>query len=190
MSTPKSFNPKDSIGKTKWRQYTAVPSTVTWALGIAMLEGARKYGRHNYRVAPVEASAYIDAAKGHIDQWWEGENMDADSKLNHLVKAMASLAVLYDAIVMDTAVDDRPPRIDLDKYRDRMQEALDYLMERIPDSLPPFTQEQEKIREENEAQALVWDNSGIEETGWDRKTSDVVESGAGSSGHRFIDALK
>ncbi|SVD92517.1 uncharacterized protein METZ01_LOCUS445371, partial [marine metagenome] len=30
------------------------------------MEGAIKYGRHNYRIAGVRASVYIDATIGHL----------------------------------------------------------------------------------------------------------------------------
>jgi hypothetical protein len=116
----KDTNPKDAVGTKKWRQYCTVPMTIIWELGVAMLEGARKYGRHNYRVAGVRASVYIDAAKGHIDQWWEGEDIDAESNLNHLVKAMASLAVLRDAMHQ--------------KLRADLQEAVNSIFERIPEA--------------------------------------------------------
>ena len=130
----KDTNPKDAVGVKKWRQYCTIPTTIIWELGVAMLEGARKYGRHNYRVAGVRASVYIDAAKGHIDQWWEGEDIDEESKLNHIIKAIASLAVLRDAMIQDKWVDDRPPKTDLDKLRADLQEAVDSIFERIPEA--------------------------------------------------------
>jgi hypothetical protein len=99
-----------------------------------MLEGARKYGRHNYRVAGVRASVYTDAAKGHIDQWTEGENIDEESGLSHITKAIASLVVLRDAMIQGKMVDDRPPRTDLNKLRAELQMAVDNIFERIPEA--------------------------------------------------------
>ncbi len=128
----KDTNPKDAVGTKKWRQYCTVPTTIIWELGVAMLEGARKYGRHNYRIAGVRASVYVDAAKGHIDQWWEGEDTDEESKLNHIIKAIASLAVLRDAMIHDKWVDDRPPKTDLETLRADLQVAVDGIFERIP----------------------------------------------------------
>lgn len=130
----KDTNPKDAVGTKKWRQYCTVPTTIIWELGVAMLEGARKYGRHNYRVAGVRASVYIDAAKGHIDQWWEGEDIDEESRLNHIIKAIASLAVLRDAMIQNKWVDDRPPRTDLPKLRAELQEAVNSIFERVPEA--------------------------------------------------------
>ena len=132
LPSVKDTNPKDAVGTKKWRQYCTIPTTIIWELGVAMLEGARKYGRHNYRVAGVRASVYIDAAKGHIDQWWEGEDIDEESKLNHIIKAIASLAVLRDAMIQNKWVDDRPPKTDLDKLRTDLQVAVDGIFERIP----------------------------------------------------------
>lgn len=134
----KDTNPKDAVGTKKWRQYCTVPTTILWELGVAMLEGARKYGRHNYRIAGVRASVYVDAAKGHIDQWWEGEDIDEESKLNHLVKAIASLVVLRDAMIQGKWVDDRPPKTDLDSIRKNLQEAVDSIFERIPEAKDAF----------------------------------------------------
>lgn len=130
----KETNPKDAVGVKKWRQYCTVPTTVLWELGVAMLEGARKYGRHNYRVAGVRASVYVDAAKGHIDQWWEGEDIDEESKLSHITKAIASLVVMRDAMIQGKFVDDRPPKTDLNKLRAELQAAVDSIFERIPEA--------------------------------------------------------
>ena len=134
----KDTNPKDAVGVRKWRQYTTIPTTVLWELGVAMLEGARKYGRHNYRVAGVRASIYIDAAKGHIDSWWEGEDIDPESKISHLTKAIASLTVLRDGMMQGKWVDDRPPKTDLEAVRAQLQEAVDEIFERHPEAVPAF----------------------------------------------------
>lgn len=105
----KETNPKDAVGVKK-APISTVSGTVMAELGLAMLEGARKYGRHNYRVVGVRASVYRDAAWRHLNKWWEGEDVDPDSGLNHITKAIASLAVLRDAMICDNWNDDRPPR--------------------------------------------------------------------------------
>jgi len=68
-----------------------------------------KYGRHNYRVAGVRASVYHDAVWRHLAAWWEGQDVDPDSGLSHVTKAIASLVVLRDAMLNRKWVDDRPP---------------------------------------------------------------------------------
>lgn len=137
----KSSNPKDAVGVMKWRQFCTAPLTVIWEIGLAMLEGARKYGRHNYRIMGVRASVYIDAAKGHIDQWWEGEDIDKDSGLNHITKAIASLAVLRDGQMNKKWVDDRPPKVkNLDEIRNNMQKTVEEIFEKYPYCEEPYTE--------------------------------------------------
>lgn len=136
----KETNPKDSVGIRKWRQYAPVPCAVIWELGVAMLEGARKYGRHNYRKAGVRASVYFDAAKGHIDQWWEGEDIDPDSGIHHITKAIATLVVLRDGMLLDKWEDDRPPKAKLDMIRNELQEKVEEIIDRYPDAKEPFTE--------------------------------------------------
>lgn len=75
-----------------------------------MLEGALKYGRHNYRTVGVRASVYYDAAIRHLTSFWEGQDIDPDSGLPHIIKAAACLLVLRDSQQMGNWVDDRPPR--------------------------------------------------------------------------------
>lgn len=147
---PKGTNPKDAIGVCKWRQFTTIPFAVLWEIGVAMLEGARKYGRHNYRVIDVRASVYIDAAIGHITQWFEGEDIDPDSGLNHLSKAIASLVVIRDAMIRGSAVDDRPPKVDIDTIRNGLQDTVNKIMTEYPNCVEPYTQlgEEEKNKEE------------------------------------------
>ena len=82
----KDTNPKDAIGVTKAPMST-VPAAVMLELGVAMLEGSCKYGRHNYRYAGVRASVYYDALMRHAMEWWEGTDIDSDSGLNHIIKA-------------------------------------------------------------------------------------------------------
>ena len=106
----KATNPKDMVG-TRKVPLSTLPYRVLWRVGLAMLEGALKYGRHNYRGAGVRASVYFDAVVSrHLGAWWEGEDTDKDSGLNHIDKAIAGLMVLRDSMLQGNWVDDRPPR--------------------------------------------------------------------------------
>jgi len=134
----KDTNPKDAVGIQKWRQFCTIPLTVMWEVGVAMLEGARKYGRHNYRVAGVRGSVYVDAAIGHVSSWWEGEDRDPDTGLSHITKAIASLVVLRDAMIQDKFIDDRPPKTDVAKIREELQARVDDIFERIPEAEEAF----------------------------------------------------
>lgn len=72
-----------------------------------MLNGALKYGRSNFRVEPVRASIYHDALLRHMAAWFDGEETDPDDGVPHLAAALANLAILADAQVHGTLIDDR-----------------------------------------------------------------------------------
>lgn len=105
----KPTNPKDAIGIRK-APLSCVPMNVVAEIGTGMLEGAAKYGRHNYRAIGVRASVYFDATMRHLISWWEGEDIDPDSGMNHVAKALTSLTVLRDAQLQGKCEDDRPPK--------------------------------------------------------------------------------
>jgi hypothetical protein len=117
--TQKPTNPKDAVGIKKAPMST-VSAAVLAEVGVGMLEGALKYGRHNYRGVGVRASVYYDATIRHLFSWWEGEDTDPDSQLSHVTKAICSLVVLRDAMIQDKCEDDRPPRSA--KFYERLNE--------------------------------------------------------------------
>ena len=133
----KQSNPKDALGTAKV-PFSTVPANVLAEVAVAMAEGARKYGRHNYRVVGVRSSVYYDAALRHLVAWWEGEDVDPDSGVPHVVKAITTLFVLRDAMLNQNAEDDRPPRSApfMNACNDRVQR----LIEKYPDVVPPYTQ--------------------------------------------------
>jgi hypothetical protein len=106
----KQTNPKDIVGSRKL-PFSVLPWRVLCRVALAMLEGALKYGRHNYRGVGVRASVYFDACVArHITDWWEGIDVDPDSGLHHLDKAIAGLMVMRDSMLQGNFEDDRPPR--------------------------------------------------------------------------------
>ncbi len=133
----KDTNPKDAVG-TKKAPLSTVSGPVIMELGVAMLEGARKYGRHNYRISNVRASVYYDAAMRHLISWFEGEDIDPDSGMSHIIKAIASLAVLRDAQINDCLVDDRPPSSKVG-WKDKIQENVDDIFKRYPEAKSAHT---------------------------------------------------
>lgn len=136
----KPTNPKDRVGILKIA-FSVIPLTVLWELALAMLEGALKYGRHNYRPAGVRASVYFDAAVArHLAAWWEGEDIDAESGLNHITKAIASLTVLRDSMITGNWVDDRPPRTVPDGFLAGINQHVKTLLAKYPEPVAPFTE--------------------------------------------------
>lgn len=102
----KDTNPKDAIGSDKLPLHLW-PATATAMGCIGLLNGMLKYGRSNWRVAGVRASIYVDAAKRHLDAWFEGEEVDPDDGVPHLAAALACLAIIVDAKAADNLNDDR-----------------------------------------------------------------------------------
>lgn len=138
LPTTKDTNPKDAIGSTK-PPLSTVPMPVLFEVGAAMLEGACKYARHNYRVAGVRSSVYFDAAMRHLAAWWEGEENDPDSGISHITKVIAGLVVLRDAQMSGMVkFDDRPPKAH-GGWMEDMQEKVSDVLEHYPNPLPPYT---------------------------------------------------
>lgn len=102
-----STNPKDLVGNTKV-SLSKLPVIAVAHGAMAMMDGASKYGAYNWRDKEVIASIYVDAAKRHLDCWFEGQEAASDSKVHHLGHAIACCAILLDAQAKDKLVDDRP----------------------------------------------------------------------------------
>jgi hypothetical protein len=98
-------NPKDLIGSGKLPLHLW-PTTATAAGCVALLNGAMKYGRSNWRVVGVRASIYVDACQRHLAAWFEGEELDEEG-IPHLGAALACLAILVDCQAAGLLRDDR-----------------------------------------------------------------------------------
>ena len=91
--------------------FDVLPWRVVLEMALGMMEGGRKYGRHNYRKMGVRASVYYDATTRHLADYLAGKPIDHESGLSHLTKALSSSQVLLDSMVKGNWVDDRPLRI-------------------------------------------------------------------------------
>lgn len=138
----KPTNPKEAFGNAKPYAST-VPFPFLFAVGSAMVEGAAKYRRHNYRIAGVKVSTYVDACLRHLAAYWEGENTDPDSGLPHVIKAAACLAVLYDSTVQGNLSDDRPPKSPEGWMREE-SERMRKLLAKHPNPKEPCTEADRK----------------------------------------------
>ena len=138
----KDTNPKDAIGIAKV-PLSVVSAPVLMEIGLGMMEGARKYRRHNYRIVGVRASVYYDAAMRHLMAWWEGESIDPDSGLNHITKALACLSVLRDSMILGNWEDDRPPK-HKDGWITEYNKKAKEIIERYPEGLKPYTELEQK----------------------------------------------
>lgn len=65
-----------------------------------LMFGANKYDDHNWKKVPNLRARYYNAAKRHIDDWWEGQKLDTGdngSGLHHLAHAMCCLIFIMQA---------------------------------------------------------------------------------------------
>jgi hypothetical protein len=140
MNQTKPSNPKDSLGIKKV-PFHVIPQQVLGEIGLALMEGGRKYGEYNWR-APggVRASVYFDAAFRHLSAFWDGTEIDPDSGLPHIVKAITCLIVLRDAQLNGMCEDDRPIKAANQDWQARLNELAAGLIEKYPESKLPFTE--------------------------------------------------
>ncbi|AGS82458.1 hypothetical protein PBI_REDNO2_159 [Mycobacterium phage Redno2] len=138
-SEHKDTNPKDAIGIAKV-PFSTVPAQVIAEVGLAMMEGGLKYGRFNFRVSGVRATVYYDAALRHLTAWYEGQDIDPDSGLPHLVKAIACFVVLRDSQIQGNWVDDRPPKSPNDNWVAELNAKAATLLEKYPNPVDAFTE--------------------------------------------------
>ena len=99
-------NAKNAAGAKK-APTRAVPPIAILAMGLAMEDGAKKYGAFNWRDSEVTASVFFNAMMRHLLQWYAGERCADDSAVHHLGHLMAGAAILLDAEFTGVLVDDR-----------------------------------------------------------------------------------
>jgi len=164
----KETNPKDVIGMKK-APLSTLSGPVLFEMGLGMLEGARKYGRQNYRVMGVSASVYYDAAMGHLIDWFEGEDIDEDSGLSHVTKALTTLLTLRDSMLMGNWVDDRPVRNPNKLYKKHFNLKAAAIIEKYPDCVTPFLEKDQQPDEficPPEWRIELNDGNGDDDCGW------------------------
>jgi len=154
----KASNPKDALGIKKV-PFSTISMPVLAELGVAMLEGALKYGRHNYRAIGVRGSVYYDAVVArHMALWWEGEDEDPDTcdldeagapipgtGLSHITKAIAGLFVIRDAMIQGKFIDDRPPRSPKG-WQNEHNKKVKALLKKYPNPVPPYIEGDERMK--------------------------------------------
>lgn len=119
-------NPKDIFGARKV-SLSKFPAVALAHGAHAMMDGARKYGAYNWRDKAVIASIYVDAAKRHIDDWFEGQKRAKDSEVHHLGHVMACIGILLDAEETGNLIDDRPEG---DGVADRVFDEIAVILDR------------------------------------------------------------
>lgn len=193
MTETKDTNPKDALGIKKAPLH-CIPCGPLYELGLAMMEGGRKYGTHNYRAVGVRASVYYDAIMRHLTQWWEGENIDLDSGLHPLIKAAASIVVMRDGMLMNNYIDDRPIKypngLDMSKFNGKAGDII----EKYTNCVAPYLEKNKKVKSfvvPNGWVVKLIDNGGV--CGWGVENTNfrilhkdlALHSTTGWSDHKF-----
>lgn len=81
---------KHDAGKPR---FDLIPPEVELELAKVYEYGARKYTENNFRKG-TSFLRYLAAARRHMGAWHLGEDLDPESKINHLSHAIASLSML------------------------------------------------------------------------------------------------
>lgn len=157
LNQVKESNPKDAIGVRK-APFSSMPSRVIAEAGVALLEGNAKYGRYNYREIGVRASVYYDAVMRHLIAWWEGEDIDPDSGLSHVTKAITALMVLRDCMIRENWEDDRPPKSD--PFYEELNRIAGEILDKHKDKNPKHVTELNKIEPYTPKQSYGYRSEG------------------------------
>lgn len=131
-------NPKQSFGDKKVC-LSYVPQQVLMEAAVGLMEGGFKYGAYNFRDSKIEVKTYLDATDRHLKWFCEGEDIDPESGLSHITKAICSLIVLRDAMINDNIIDNRPPKGNIE-HMNKLNKIVEELREKYPDPKPPHTE--------------------------------------------------
>lgn len=111
----KTDNPKKAFGALK-PCLSYVPMSTMLQVGRVFELGARKYGKKNWRVQPVDASTYYDAALRHLIEFFEqGIDADAESGQSPLAHVIACCMIVMDGLQRGELKDDRREYVVLTK---------------------------------------------------------------------------
>lgn len=129
-------NPKDVLAGDKVPLHV-VPESMEVLASLGMFEGSCKYGQFNYRARPVRLSVYVSALKRHSKRLNEGEWSDQKTNVPHISSILACAAIIGDAWLNGTLIDDRPPaNKGTLEFMDNMPAAMDHLRHTFKDYSP------------------------------------------------------
>lgn len=75
-------------------RYSLLPENTVLNVVQVLEYGAIKYEVNNWQKVPDARTRYYDAAMRHIDDWWNGSEIDEESSLPHLAHAICCLLFL------------------------------------------------------------------------------------------------
>jgi len=78
-------------GKLRW---SLLPKGTVPEVVKVLEYGAQKYAPDNWKYVPDARVRYYDAAQRHLESWWNGQEVDEESKQMHLAHAVCCLLFL------------------------------------------------------------------------------------------------
>jgi hypothetical protein len=76
-------------------------------MSFCMYDGGVKYAPVNWRDIAVKLSIYAEAGLGHFASILDGKDYDPVTALHHAGYAMSCGAIILDALITDSLIDDR-----------------------------------------------------------------------------------
>ena len=96
---------KDDKGKLRW---DLLPIPAINEIVRVLTQGSVRYGAWNW-AGGIDYSRVYAAALRHLTAWWDGEDLDPDSKVSHLAHAgCCILFLLTYSLLGYNKYDDRP----------------------------------------------------------------------------------
>ena len=77
-------------------QYGLIPPLALKEVVKVLTIGAVKYEKNNWQKVPDAQSRYYDALQRHLWDWFEGQQHDPETGINHLAHAMCNLLFLLE----------------------------------------------------------------------------------------------
>ncbi|MCP4896260.1 MAG: hypothetical protein GY906_04725 [bacterium] len=148
------MNPKDRAGAAK-PNLSILPFAPLFEAVAAIYEGRRKYGAWNWRNEKVSDTIYADAAIRHLMQFIAGEDIDPESGVHHISKAIAGLLVIRDAQIHGTNQDDR--LVEQNLNISAVMEQLAAVTEKYPD--PATSDSESEPESEPESELEKWSDT-------------------------------
>ena len=84
----------------------------------------------------MQASIYYAAILRHLNAWFETEDRDPDSDLEHFGHILANIAILVDATAAGTLIDDRMYAIKYREFIDKLTPHVKRLKAKYADKHP------------------------------------------------------
>lgn len=86
--------------------FTAIPKKALRELAVVFTYGKNKYGKFNYS-GKIDLTRYLDALHRHLNSYEISEDLDPETKVNHLAHVAANALMALDGLLTGNVVDDR-----------------------------------------------------------------------------------